>query len=81
MKILRTKAILLLCFQSLNSFQTFQYSKIYQGIYDGHQDYGYNFIGELKDKTENTITFHKLDYGVSSTINLDSKNLSVEHLI
>lgn len=75
MKVLITKAILVVCFLSINSFQTLQETKTFTGIYDGHEDYGYNFIGAHEDETEYTMTFHKLDRSIAFVYNFDSQDL------
>ena len=32
-----------------------------EGVYDGHEDYGYNFIVKDSDGRERTLTFQKID--------------------
>jgi len=44
-------------------------------VYDGHEDYGYNFIATHDDDEEYTITFQEVSEEVSKAFDLDSDTL------
>lgn len=48
---------------------------IVYAVYDGHEDYGYNFIETNKDGEEQTLTFQKVEEGVLKAFDLNSENL------
>lgn len=69
-KQMKTKFIILitLLFFSLNSFASsiesnfIQDVNVIEGVFDGHEDYGYNFITvHTDDGSEHTITFQKIN--------------------
>jgi hypothetical protein len=48
---------------------------IVNATYDGHESYGYNFVGQHPDGEEFTITFQKVDEAVSKEFDLESDAL------
>ena len=48
---------------------------VVEAIFDGHEDYGYNFIAEDDDFTEYTLTFHEIEDAVSKEFNLNDDSL------
>lgn len=48
---------------------------IVYATYDGHEDYGYNFIVTNKDDEEQTLTFQKVEEEVLKTFDLNSETL------
>lgn len=45
---------------------------VVNGAYDGHEDYGYNFIVKNQDGDEVTLTFQKVEASILDTFNLDT---------
>ncbi|MEL0455538.1 hypothetical protein WJN01_04820 [Flavobacteriaceae bacterium SZ-1-7] len=43
--------------------------------FDGHEDYGYNFVTKGKDDEEHTLTFQKVEETVLKAFNLNSDDL------
>ncbi len=72
MKSIVFKGLLLVSFFSLTALQNLQETSTFTGSYDGHEDYGYNFIGEYDDGSEYTMTFHKIDPKVADSFDFDS---------
>lgn len=57
---------------SNNIFEN-QNVKTIEGVFDGHEDYGYNFITiNLDDGSEHTITFQNINEGLLSQFDLNS---------
>lgn len=56
-----------------------QEEKTMTGVYDGHEDYGYNFIYKRTDGTERTITFQVVEAEVLKSYDLDSEALIGSH--
>ena len=48
---------------------------IVYAAYDGHEDYGYNFIVNDKDGEEKTLTFQKVEEEVLKAFDLNSETL------
>ena len=48
---------------------------IVYATYDGHEDYGYNFITTDKDGEERTLTFQKVEDAVLKSFDLNSVNV------
>lgn len=48
---------------------------IVYATYDGHEDYGYNFITTDKDGEERTLTFQKVEDAVLKSFDLNSGNV------
>jgi len=46
-----------------------------EAVYDGHEDYGYNFVSKHENGEEYTLTFQKVDDTVSSEFDLNSEAL------
>jgi len=44
-------------------------------VYDGKEDYGYNFVIKGKDGMEHTLTFQKVNEDVLKTFNLNADDL------
>ena len=75
---MKTKTALFfsILFIALTSFTSLiQDSQYVIGDYDGHEDYGYNFIVINSDDEERTMTFHEVDKDVLSNYDLDSEDL------
>ncbi|TYC12097.1 hypothetical protein ES677_08965 [Bizionia gelidisalsuginis] len=88
---MKTKHILLfavlgLSFFGLTSFATYKQSLVLnevrvqdtnsvKGDFDGHEEYGYNFIVVNGDGDERTLTFQKVDEAVLNTFDLESQAL------
>lgn len=45
------------------------------GTYDGHEDYGYNFIVKNTDGDDVTLTFQKVEEAVLKSFDLDAEDL------
>lgn len=80
---MKTKSVLFfsyvaLCFLSLSSFKSIdnnQNEVVLNAIYDGHEDYGYNFLYLDKEGEERTITFQKVEESILSDFDLKSEAL------
>ncbi|MBR9845812.1 MAG: hypothetical protein GYB35_06740 [Algicola sp.] len=77
---MKTKTItmvgfLMICFFSLSSMLTVNTTEIFEGIYDGKEDYGYNFIGIDEDEEEYTMTFQEVDKSLLKSFDLQSEDL------
>lgn len=79
-------AVLSLSFLGLTSFASYKHRLVLnkvrvqdtntvKGDYDGHEDYGYNFIVVNGDGDERTLTFHNVDKSVAKTYDLESEAL------
>jgi hypothetical protein len=66
---------LMVCFFSFTSMLTKNSTEIFEGIYDGQEDYGYNFIGIDDDDEEYTMTFHEVDESLLKSFDLQSEQL------
>ena len=49
---------------------------VVKGTYDGHEDYGYNFIVLDSEGVEITLTFERVEQSVLDTFKLDSEDLT-----
>ncbi len=69
--------IVFLVFAGLTSFTSIsnQERSTLIGIYDGHEDYGYNFIYLDANKDERTMTFQEIDEAVLDQYDLDSEDM------
>ncbi len=47
--------------------------KTIEGVFDGHEDYGYNFISAHSDGSEYTMTFQKIDESLLGQFDLNSE--------
>lgn len=56
-----------------------QEEKTITGVYDGHEDYGYNFIYKLSDGKERTMTFQIAEADVLKAYDLESEDLIGGH--
>ena len=75
---MKTKTALFfsILFISLTSFTSLiQDTQSVLGEFDGHEDYGYNFIFINDDGDERTITFQEVEAEVLNTYDLDSEDL------
>lgn len=52
-----------------------QEAKVINAVYDGHEDYGYNFITKNEDGDEYTITFQEVDEAILKTFELNTEAL------
>ncbi|TXD83537.1 hypothetical protein ESY86_09010 [Subsaximicrobium wynnwilliamsii] len=69
-------SLLVLCFFTLTSLRSAtQETMTFEGTYDGHEDYGYNFIGTDTDDNEYTMTFQDIDAKLLSNFDLKSEAL------
>lgn len=50
-------------------------TEIFEGVYDGKEDYGYNFIGVTEDGDEYTMTFQKVEASLLKSFDLQSDAL------
>ena len=72
----KTTLVFSILFIALTSFMSFnQDTQSIIGEYDGHEDYGYNFIVINSDGEERTMTFHEVDEEVLNAYDLDSEDL------
>lgn len=65
-------------FLSLSSFKIIDYGQdevVLNATFDGHEDYGYNFIYADTEGQERTITFQKVEESVLSSFDLNSETL------
>ncbi|WP_111309346.1 hypothetical protein [Confluentibacter sediminis] len=58
-----------------NSVLTFQNTTTIVGVFDGHEDYGYNFIVKGEDDNEHTLTFQKIDEALLKEFDLNATAL------
>jgi len=68
-------SVLFVSFIVFTSAKTAQENQIFKGVYDGHEDYGYNFVGVDKDGEEYTMTFQKIDDELLKAFDLKSETL------
>ena len=82
-KLMLLSGLLLLLFtlsgytKAISCEDSFSVSEAQNGLvvfatYDGHEDYGYNFVTKGKDDEEHTLTFHKVEETVLKSFNLNS---------
>ena len=72
----KTTLVFSILFIALTSFIGLnQDTQSIMGEYDGHEDYGYNFIIMNSDGEERTMTFHEVEKDVLNLYNLDSEDL------
>ena len=67
--------ILFMSFFLLISINKVQDTETFEGIFDGKEDYGYNFIGTDSEGEEYTMTFHEVEAKVLEIYNIDSDDL------
>ena len=77
---MKTKSIaivglLLLTFITLTSAKSIQEKQTFEGVFDGAEDYGYNFIGIDADGEEYTMTFQNIVAEALSAYDLKSDEL------
>ena len=67
--------ILSLSFFALSSFTSLKYQDVLtvEGIYDGHEDYGYNFIIIDEEGDERTKTFEEVEEKIFETYDLEDE--------
>lgn len=56
-------------------------TEVFEGIYDGKEDYGYNFIGLNEDDEEYTMTFHNIETELLKSFDLESEKLIGETFV
>src|SRR5210317_1660928 len=75
--------LLILLFISLSSFTSLtnvvQEVKTIEAVFEGKEDYGYNFIAKHDDDSEYTIMFHKISEEVLNQFDLASTTLIGEN--
>ena len=74
-KSLTIAGFLIVCLMTLTSMTITQNTKTFEGVYDGHEDYGYNFIGLDVDGEEFTMTFQNIDETVFKSFDLKSNTM------
>ncbi|MEZ4855632.1 MAG: hypothetical protein R2812_04035 [Gelidibacter sp.] len=73
---MKTKFIVILSIVSMTLCSFTSEKKAIVAVYDGHEDYGYNFIATHDDDdSEYTITFQEVDKTLLKTFDLDSETL------
>jgi uncharacterized protein YxeA len=87
---MKTKYVLVLCglvvsIFTLTSFKNapfldmaeyaIQETMVVNAVYDGHEDYGYNFIATDEEGEEHTITFQKVGADILQAFDLNSAAL------
>ena len=88
----KTHTILFFLFFSLLSYASsveslvIQDTKTMEGVFDGHEDYGYNFITMHADGSEHTITFQKINEDLLNQFDLKAgafigKNFQITYQI
>ena len=68
-------AVLVLVFLILTSVKRVQEKQTFEGVYDGHEDYGYNFIGKDEDGETYTMTFQVVESSLLKSFDLASETL------
>lgn len=59
----------------LTAANTVQDTTTFEGVYDGHEDYGYNFIETSDDGDDYTITLQNIDESLLKSFDLLSDKL------
>lgn len=67
--------VLIFSFLVLTSVKSLQDKQTFEGVYDGQEDYGYNFMGIDSEGEEYTMTFQSINDEVLKSFNLDSEEL------
>lgn len=75
--LVKFNVIALLLFVALTGFTSSisQDVSTMEGVYDGHEDYGYNFIYFDENKDERTKTFQEIDEAILDKYDFDSEDL------
>lgn len=61
------------CFASSIEYISIQEVKVIEGVFDGHEDYGYNFITvHADDGSEHTVTFQKINDDLLNQFDLNA---------
>ena len=68
-------SVLFLSFLAFTSVNRVQDNQTFEGVYDGKEDYGYNFLGLNSEGDEYTMTFHNIDATVLKSFDLNSDKL------
>lgn len=66
---------LIVCFFSFTSMLTVNSTEQFEGVFDGQEEYGYNFIGLDEEDEEYTMTFHNIDESLLKSFDLQSAKL------
>jgi hypothetical protein len=56
----------------LTALKSIQDKEIFEGIYDGKEDYGYSFLAEDEEGEEYTIAFQNVNATILKSYDLDS---------
>jgi hypothetical protein len=67
-------SVLIFSYVVLTSVKHIQDKQTFEGVYDGKEDYGYNFIGVNGEGDEYTMTFQEVDKDLLKTFDLNSKS-------
>lgn len=78
--IMKTKSIIIVSFLifsllTLTSVKNMQVKQLFEGVYDGRVEYGYNFEGVDDEGDKYTMTFHKIGDELLKSFNLNSEEL------
>ena len=65
--------VLIFSFLVLTAVKSIQEKQTFEGVYDGQEDYGYNFIGLDSDGEEYTMTFQSINEDLLENFNLNSE--------
>lgn len=68
-------SFLIVCLFSFTSMISANSAETFEGVYDGHDDYGYNFMGIDEEFEEYTMTFQKIDDTLLKSFDLKSDKL------
>lgn len=68
-------SVLILSFVMLTSVNNVQEKLTFEGVYDGIEDYGYNFMGVNSEGDEYTMTFQNIDAALLESFDLKSERL------
>ncbi|MEM5563842.1 hypothetical protein WNY78_01940 [Psychroserpens sp. AS72] len=77
---MKTKSVLITGLLSvflfvLTAANTLQDTITFEGVYDGHEDYGYNFIETSEDGDEFTMTLQRIDESLLKSFDLNTDKL------
>lgn len=68
-------SFLMVCLFFLTSMVSVNSTETFEGVFDGKEDYGYNFIGINEEDEEYTMTFQDIDESLLKTFDLKSEKL------
>lgn len=71
-KTIVTVGILIFSLFVLTSVKNVQETQVFEGIYDGKEDYGYSFLGEDEEGEEYTMAFQIMAKDVLKSFDMES---------